>query len=170
MSIASRGHWGQPFHTSGKVSSLPFNDPPGPSTAIRHSPTAEGRESADDTYSEGQDEDNGCRRKRRPRSELILAYQCSVCGKRYASSQALYQHRRNSHKQPPVAGVGHSDATKVAIPVLPKEARVHPNASEAEIRNCQKFFLLSVWHEVWQSSRSVYSHKKKTPFMTEEQH
>ena len=68
---------------SGNASSLPESDQPGPSTAIPHSPTVEGHESAEDTYSEVQDGEDGCvsgRRKRRPRSELILSYQCTVCG------------------------------------------------------------------------------------------
>ena len=63
---------------------------------------------------------NSCvsgRRKCRPRSELILAYQCTVhlCGKKYASSQALSLYKKNTHKQP-------------AVPVSTKEARVHPSA------------------------------------------
>ena len=101
---------------SGTASSLPGNDQPGPSTAIPHSPIVEGHESADDTYREMQGKVNGCvsgGRKLRPRSELILAFLCSVCGKKYGSSQALYLHRRNTHKQPAATGDGHSDATKV---------------------------------------------------------
>eukprot|EP00731_Ephydatia_muelleri_P006020 Em0003g268a len=106
-----------------------------------------GHESAEDTYSEGQDEDNCCvpgRRKRRPRSELILAYQCSVCGKRYASSQALYQHRRNSHKQPPVAGVGHSDATKVDNSCLAEGSQGPSNASGGRNQKFTEFFSCSL--------------------------
>eukprot|EP00731_Ephydatia_muelleri_P016122 Em0009g546a len=101
---------------SGNASSLPESDQPGPSTAIPHSPTVEGHESAEDTYSEVQDGEDGCvsgRRKRRPRSELILAYQCTVCGKRYASGPALSLHKKNTHKQPTVPCDEHGDATKV---------------------------------------------------------
>ena len=91
------------------------SDQPGPSTAILHSPTVEGHDSAEDTYSEVQDREDGCvsgRRKRRPRSELILAYQCTVCGKRYASGPALSLHKKNTHKQPAVPCDEHGDATK----------------------------------------------------------
>ena len=101
---------------SGNASSLPESNQPGPSTAIPHSPTVEGQESAEDTYSEVQDGEDGCvsgRRKRRPRSELILAYQCTVCGKRYASGPALSLHKKNTHKQPAVPGDEHGDVTKV---------------------------------------------------------
>ena len=85
---------------SGNASSLPESDQPGPSTAIPHSPTVEGHESAEDTYSEVLDGEDGCvsgRRKCRPRSELILSYQCTVCGKRYASGPALSLHKNNTH-------------------------------------------------------------------------
>ena len=87
---------------SGNASSLPESNQPGPSTAIPHSPTVEGHESAEDTYSEVQDGEDSCvsgRRKRRPRSELILAYQCTVCGKRYASGPALSLHKKNTSSQ-----------------------------------------------------------------------
>ena len=100
---------------SGNASFLPESDQPGPSTAIPHSPTVEGHESAEDTYSEVQDGEDSCvsgRRKRRPRSELILAYQCTVCGKRYASGSALSLHKMNTHKQPAVPCDEHGDATK----------------------------------------------------------
>ena len=53
-----QGTGANPSSTSGKVSLLSPNDQPGPSAAIPHSPTAEGHEFAEDTYSEGQDEDN----------------------------------------------------------------------------------------------------------------
>ncbi|KAL5515749.1 hypothetical protein EMCRGX_G000959 [Ephydatia muelleri] len=89
---------------------------PGPSTAIPHSPTVEGHESAEDTHREMQDEGNSCvsgRRKRRPRSELIHAYQCTVCGKKYGSGLALSLHKKNTHKQPAVPGDEHGDVTKV---------------------------------------------------------
>ena len=97
--------------------------------------------------SEGQDEDNGrvpARRKCRPRSELILAYQCSVCDKKYASSQALYQHRRSSHnKQPPVTGAGHSDALEVHNRCVEmKEARVHPSAHVGKDQKLVEHFLV----------------------------
>eukprot|EP00731_Ephydatia_muelleri_P011869 Em0006g763a len=85
---------------SGNASSLPESNQPGPSTAIPHSPTVEGHDFAEDTYSEVQDGEDGCvsgRIKRRPRSELILAYQCTVCGKRYASGPALSLHKKNTH-------------------------------------------------------------------------
>ena len=62
-----------------------------------------------------QDGEDGCvsgRRKRRPRSELILAYQCTVCGKRYASGPALSLHKKNTHKQPAVPCDEHGGATK----------------------------------------------------------
>ena len=100
---------------SGNASSLPESNQPGTSTAIPHSPTVEGHDSAEDTYSELQDGEDGCvsgRRKRRPRSELILAYQCTVCGKRYASGPALSLHKKNTHKQPAVPCDEHGDATK----------------------------------------------------------
>ena len=45
---------------SGNASSLPESNQPGPSTAIPHSPTVEGHESAEDTYSEVQDGEDGC--------------------------------------------------------------------------------------------------------------
>ena len=52
------------------------------------------------------------RRDRRPRSELILAYQCTTYNKKYASSLALYQNKKNSHYQSLVTGSGRqSDAT-----------------------------------------------------------
>eukprot|EP00731_Ephydatia_muelleri_P000984 Em0001g984a len=100
---------------SGNASSLPESNQPGPSTAIPHSPTVESHDSAEDTYSEVQDREDGCvsgRRKRRPGSELILAYQCTVCGKRYASGLALSLHKKNTHKQPAVPCDEHGDATK----------------------------------------------------------
>ena len=55
---------------------------------------------------------NSCvsgRSKSRPRSELILAYECTVhlCGKKYASSQALSLHKKNTHKQPAVPSDEH---------------------------------------------------------------
>ena len=63
-----------------------------------------------------QDESNSCvsgRRKRRSRSELILAFQCTVCGNKYGSSSALYLHKKNTaHKQPAVPGDEHGDVTK----------------------------------------------------------
>jgi hypothetical protein len=65
-----------------------------------------------------QGEGNSCvsgRRKRRSRSELILAFQCTVCGNKYAStcSSALSTHKKNtSHKQPAVPGDEHGDITK----------------------------------------------------------
>ena len=101
---------------SGNASSLPESDQPGPSNATPHSPPVKGHESAEDTYSEVQDGGDCCvfgRRKRRPRSELILAYQCTVCGKKYASGPALSLHKRNTHKQPAVPGDEHGGATKV---------------------------------------------------------
>ncbi|KAL5457728.1 hypothetical protein EMCRGX_G035018 [Ephydatia muelleri] len=94
----------------------PDNDQAGPSTAIPNPPAVEDHVS-DDAYSEVQDSEvndhvPGRRKRRRARSELILAYQCPACDRKYASSQALYQHRRNSHKQSPVAGGGgQSDVT-----------------------------------------------------------
>ena len=63
-----------------------------------------------------QDEGNSCvsgRRKRRSRSELILAFQCTVCGNKYSSSSALSLHKKNTaHKQPAVPGDEHRDVTK----------------------------------------------------------
>ena len=62
-----------------------------------------------------QDEGNSCvsgRRKRRPTSELIHAYQCTVCGKKYASGLALSLHKKNTHKQPAVPDDEHDDVTK----------------------------------------------------------
>ena len=101
---------------SGNASSLPESDQPGPSNATPHSPTVEGHESTEDTYSEMQDGGDDCvsgRRKRRPRSELILAYQCTVCGNKYASGSALSTHKKNTaHKQPAVPGDEHGGATK----------------------------------------------------------
>ena len=101
---------------SGNASSLPESDQPGPSNATPHSPTVEGHESVEDTYSEMQDGGDGCvsgRRKRRPRSELILAYQCTVCGSKHASGSALSTHKKNTaHKQPAVPGDEHGGATK----------------------------------------------------------
>eukprot|EP00731_Ephydatia_muelleri_P017526 Em0010g624a len=102
--------------TSRNVPLPPDNDQAGPSTAIPNPPTVEDHVS-DDAYSEVQDGEvndhvPGRRKRRQARSELILAYQCPACDRKYASSQALYQHRRNSHKQSPVAGGGgQSDVT-----------------------------------------------------------
>ncbi|KAL5490787.1 hypothetical protein EMCRGX_G015971 [Ephydatia muelleri] len=102
--------------TSRNVPLPPDNDQAGPSTAIPNPPAVEDHVS-DDAYSEVQDSEvndhvPGRRKRRRARSELILAYQCPACDRKYASSQALYQHRRNSHKQSPVAGGGgQSDVT-----------------------------------------------------------
>ena len=82
---------------------------------LTHLLLSEGHESAEDTYSEVQDGEDGCvsgRRKRRPRSELILAYQCTVCGKRHASGSALSLHKKNTHKQPAVPCDEHGGATK----------------------------------------------------------
>eukprot|EP00731_Ephydatia_muelleri_P023582 Em0015g1165a len=65
-----------------------------------------------------QDGEDGCvsgRRKRRPRSELILAYQCTVCGKRYASGPALSLHKKNTHKQPAVPCDEHTKASNSSV-------------------------------------------------------
>ena len=113
--------------TPGNVSN---SGQPGPSNAIPDPPTVEGHESADDTHSEMEDEGNSCvsgRRKRRPRSELILAFQCTVCGNKYGSSSALFLHKKNTHKQPAVPGDEHG-VTKVDNSSVDKEARVHPSA------------------------------------------
>ena len=101
---------------SSETPGVPDSDQPGPSNAIPDPPTVEGQESADDTHSDMQDEGNSCvsgRRKRRSRSELILAFQCTVCGNKYASSSALSLHKKNTaHKQPAVPGDEHRDVTK----------------------------------------------------------
>ena len=95
---------------------VPDSDQPGSSNPIPDTPAVEANESADDTHSEMQDEGNCCvsgRRKRRSRSELILAFQCTVCGNKYGSSSALYLHKKNTaHKQPAVPGDEHGDVTK----------------------------------------------------------
>ena len=121
-----------------------------------------------------QDGEDGCvsgRRKRRPRCELILAYQCTVCGKRYASGLALSLHKKNTHKQPAVPCDEHGGATKAdnssgatlrAIPVLTKEARVHPSAGIGKI---DAIFLFGVWQEV---RRTLHSQQDQAWFMTNE--
>ena len=86
--------------------------PIGPSTVIPNPPTVEDHMS-DVECSKVQDKAHvPGRRNRRPRSELILVYQCTTYNKKYASSVALYQHKKNSHNQSLVIGSGRlSDAT-----------------------------------------------------------
>ena len=149
---------------SGTASSLPGNDQPGPSTAIPHSPTVEGHESADhDTYRETQGNFNGCisgRRKRRPRSELILAYQCTVCGKKYGSSQALYLHRRNTHKQPAATGDGHSDAIKVNNSCDAEGSQGLSKRKRRRKAEIERTFSCSVCGKKYDSQAAVITHRK----------
>ena len=147
--------------TSGNVSSLPDNDQPGPSTAIPNPPAVEDHHVSDDTNGEIQDEDNGhmySRRKRRPRSELILAYQCSVCGKRYTSSQTLYQHRRSSHKQPPVTG---DEAVEVDNSSIHEESQ-HPSKHRRRLKSeIVRKFSCPVCGMMYGSQAAMYTHNKK---------
>ena len=87
--------------TPGNIPLAPDNDQAGPSTAVPNlAPTVEDRVS-DGEYSEVQVEEyedkahEPGRKKRRPRSELILTHQCTTCGRWYASNPALYLHKRN---------------------------------------------------------------------------
>ena len=150
----------------GNASSLPENDQPGPSTAFPHSPTCtvEGHESAEDTYSEVQDEANSCvsgRRKRRPRSELILAYQCTVCGNKYGSGSALSLHKKMTHKQPAVPGDEHSGATKVdsaSVDVGSQDPSKRRRRKKSEI---DRPFSCFVCGNKYGSSSALYTHKKR---------
>ena len=107
------------INSSETPGNVPDSDQPGPSNAIPD-PSAV----ADNTHSEMQDEGNSCvsgRRKRRSGSELILAFQCTVCGNKYAStcSSALSTHKKNSsHKQPAVNTVISLRQTLTIIPPL----------------------------------------------------
>ena len=162
---------------SGNASSLPESDQPGPSTAIPHSPTVEGHETAEDTYSEVQDEEDGfvsSRRKRRPRSELILAYQCTVCGKRYASGPALSLHKKNTHKQPAVPCDEHGDATKAdnssGATKASNSSVDDGSQGPSKCRRRKKSeidrpFSCSVWHKV---RRTLDSQQDQAWFMTNE--
>ena len=67
-----------------------------PSTVIPNPPTVEDHMSDVECSKVQKDEDIAHvpgRRNRKPRSELILAYQCTTYNKKYASNQALYQHK-----------------------------------------------------------------------------
>eukprot|EP00731_Ephydatia_muelleri_P006828 Em0003g1076a len=87
------------FSTPGNIPLAPDNDQAGPSTAIPNPPTVEDHVS-DGEYSEVQDSEDKAhvpgRRKRRPRSELILAYQCTTCGKKYASTRPCISIKRTT--------------------------------------------------------------------------
>ena len=151
----------------GNASSLPENDQPGPSTAFPHSPTCtvEGHESAEDTYSEVQDEANSCvsgRRKRRPRSELILAYQCTVCGNKYGSGSALSLHKKMTHKQPAVPGDEHSGATKVDSASVDVGSQ-DPSCKRRRRKKCEidRPFSCFVCGNKYGSSSALYTHKKR---------
>ncbi|KAL5493627.1 hypothetical protein EMCRGX_G014833 [Ephydatia muelleri] len=139
------------------------NDQAGPSTAIPNPPTVEDHVS-DDTYSEVQDSEvndhvPGRRKRRRARSELILAYQCPACDRKYASSQALYQHRRNSHKQSPVAGGGgQSDVTDM---VCDGEGSQGPSKrTRRQKSELDRKFSCSLCDKKYASQATLYTHNK----------
>ena len=143
---------------------VPDSDQPGPSNAIPDPPAVEGNESEDDTHSEMQDNSNTCvsgRRKRRPRSELILAFQCTVCGNKYGSSSALSLHKKNTHMQPAVPGDEHGDVTKADNSSVdegsqgpPKKRRRRRKKSEID-----RQFSCSVCGKKYGSSSALYTQK-----------
>ena len=96
--------------TFGNVPLLPDNDQAGPSTAIPNPPTIEDHVS-DDAYSEVQDsavnDHLPDRRKRRPRSELTLDYQCPACDRKMPIARPCISTERtvtSSHRLQVVVG------------------------------------------------------------------
>ena len=152
------------INSSETPGNVPDSGQPGPSNAIPDPPTVEGNESADETHSEMQDKGNSCvsgRRKRRPRSELILAYQCTVCGNKYGSSQALYLHKKNTHTQPAVPGDEHGDVAKADNASVDEGSQGPPckrrRRKKSEI---DRPFSCSVCGNKYGSSSALYTHKK----------
>ena len=148
--------------TSRNVPLPPDNDQAGPSTAIPNPPAVEDQVS-DDAYSEVQDSEvndhvPGRRKRRRARSERILAYQCPACDRKYASSQALYQHRRNSHKQSPVAGGGgQSDVTDTVC----DGGRQGPSKrTRRQTSELDRKFSCSLCDRKYASQAALYTHNK----------
>ena len=152
--------------TSGNVPLPPDNDQAGPSTAITNPPTVEDHVS-DGEYSEVQEDEDIAhvpgRRKRRPRSELILTHQCTTCGRWYSSNQALYLHKRNKHNQSLDKGSGgQSDATGTVDISCDVEGSQGPSKrtrkKKAEI---DRKFPCSVCGKSYGSKGALYSHTKK---------
>ena len=148
--------------TSRNVPLPPDNDQAGPSTAIPNPPAVEDQVS-DDAYSEVQDSEvndhvPGRRKRRRARSERILAYQYPACDRKYASSQALYRHRRNSHKQSPVAGGGgQSDVTDTVC----DGGRQGPSKrTRRQTSELDRKFSCSLCDRKYASQAALYTHNK----------
>ena len=155
---------GTAINSSETPRNVPHSDQPGPSNA-NDPPTVEGHESADDTQSDMQGEGNSCvsgRRKRRSRSELILAFQCTVCGNKYASSSALSTHKKNTaHKQPAVPGDEHGDVTK-ADNASVDEGSQGPSKRRRRLKSeIDRPFSCSVCGKKYGSSSALYTHKKR---------
>ena len=153
--------------TPGNIPLAPDNDQAGPSTAVPNlAPTVEDHVS-DGEYSEVQEDEDIAhvpgRRKRRPRSELILTHQCTTCGRWYASNSALYQHKRNNHNQSlgTVCG-GQNDATGMVDISCDVEGSQGPSKrtrkKKAEI---DRKFPCSVCGRRYGSKGALYSHTKK---------
>ena len=155
---------GTAINSSETPGNVPDSDQPGPSNAITNPPAVSGNESADDTHSEMQDKGNSCvsgRRKRRPRSELILAFQCTVCGNKYGSSSALYLHKKNTHKQPAVPGDEHGDVTKADNASVDEESQ-GPSKRRRRLKSeIDRPFSCSVCGKKYGSSSALYTHKKR---------
>ena len=126
---------------SGNASSLPESDQPGPSNATPHSPTVEGQKTHTVkckmevmvVFLAGE--------KRRPRSELILAYQCTVCGNKYA--RPCPHTKRTQLTSSLLFQVMNTVVPlRRTIPVLTKEARVHPSAGVGKNLKLTGHFLV----------------------------
>ena len=152
---------GTAINSSKTPGNVPASDQPGPSNAIPDPPAVE---SADDTHSYMQDEGNSCvsgRRKRRSRSELILAFQCTVCGNKYGSSSALSLHKKNTHKQPAVPGDEHGDVTKADNASVDEGSQGPSKRRRRKKSEIDRQFSCLVCGNKYGSSSALYTHKKR---------